>query len=332
VLIFAGAVVAAFNLTSRIMDAQRREIGIAMALGMPPMRIAIRPLLMGIEIATLGVIVGAIVGYLLGAVMMILVRELMPLPEWQTPFQWRIFAGAAFIGFLLPVVATAWPVWRSVSVAPVNAMRPSYRLSQGGGPARLVHLLRLPGHTFMQIPERNLVRSPRRTLLTVLGISASLAVLVAFIGMIDSFLVTTEQGDQEILGNTPDRLEVMLDSFYPPESATVKDLTGSPLFASSEVGARLGGALLNGDEEIDIQLDLLNITSDMWQPTITKGARDRTIPGLYISEAAAEDLNVDVGDTVTMRHPRVDAFGQVTLEETELPVLGTHPHPFRFVT
>ena len=47
IFILGGATIAAFNLTARIVEAQRREIGIAMTLGLPPLRIAVRPLLVG---------------------------------------------------------------------------------------------------------------------------------------------------------------------------------------------------------------------------------------------------------------------------------------------
>jgi putative ABC transport system permease protein len=42
-LILLGAAFAAFNLMVRVVEAQRREIGIGMALGVPPARIALRP-------------------------------------------------------------------------------------------------------------------------------------------------------------------------------------------------------------------------------------------------------------------------------------------------
>ena len=53
-LILAGAAFGAFNLANRMVEAQRREIGIGMALGAPPRVLALRPLLVGIEIAVLG--------------------------------------------------------------------------------------------------------------------------------------------------------------------------------------------------------------------------------------------------------------------------------------
>ena len=47
IVIMLGATLAAFNLTSRIVEAQRRQIGISMALGVPPRWIAFRPILVG---------------------------------------------------------------------------------------------------------------------------------------------------------------------------------------------------------------------------------------------------------------------------------------------
>ena len=55
--LLVGAVAAAFNLTARLVEAQRREIGIAMALGMPRRRIAIRPLLVAMLFMMTGTLV-----------------------------------------------------------------------------------------------------------------------------------------------------------------------------------------------------------------------------------------------------------------------------------
>src|SRR5215470_14430180 len=50
VLVLAGAAFAALNLTTRIVEAQRREIGIGMALGVPPRLLAVRPLLFAAQV------------------------------------------------------------------------------------------------------------------------------------------------------------------------------------------------------------------------------------------------------------------------------------------
>jgi len=40
---------------------------------------------------------------------------------------------------------------------------------------------------------------------------------------------------------------------------------------------------------------------------------------------------VATGSTVTLRHRRLEASGEAAAVESRLPVLGVHPHPFRFV-
>lgn len=331
ILIFAGAVGAAFNLSARIIDAQRREIGIAMALGLQPWRIAVRPILVGAQVALLGVILGVGTGYLISQSLISLLTELQPLPEWQTSFQFDLFAGVAALGFVLPLVATAWPVWRAVRVPPIATLRPAYRSGRGGGLAPLLRRLRLPGNTLQQAPLRNLVRSPRRSLLTGLGIAAALAALVSFVGMIDSFISTTDRGDREILGDTPRRLEVRLSSFYPVSSPTVQEIVSSPLVEDAEAGLFLDARAIKSAKSVDLQLELVNLESDIWRPSLIAGSFDRTTAGIYLSELAAKDLDLDVGSTVLLRHPQMQDSGAVTLTQTELIVLGVHPHPFRFI-
>lgn len=332
VLIFAGAVVAAFNLIARIVESQRREIGVAMVLGVPPRRIAIRPLLVAAEIALLGVVFGVGVGILIGNAMASVLKDFSPLPVWYTEFQWGVFFWVGVIGFLFPFLATTWPVWRAVRVPPVQAIQSGYRAARGGGLAPVFRRVRLPGSTFSQVPVRNVVRSPRRSFLTSLGIAAAIAALVAFVGLIDSFLDTIDRGERVILSTNADRLEVDLDRPYALNSEVVTGIAGSPLVAGVEPQLRLGSVAVKDGEEINLQLQVLALDSPVWAPRMTNGAVQREREGIYLSQLAARNLDVGVGGTITLRHPRLDvATGAFTLVETEVEVLGLHEHPFRFV-
>jgi len=169
---------AALNLTSRVVAAQRREIGIGMALGVPSRLLAVRPLLFGAQIALLGVGLGMLVGWALGIPLRGVFVDLLPLRIWRTPLQVDMFAQAAALGFALPFAAVAWPVWRALRVQPVQAIRVGHLAARGGGLAPLLRRLRLPGHGYRQIPMRNVLRTPRRTALTALGIAAAITTLV----------------------------------------------------------------------------------------------------------------------------------------------------------
>ncbi|MGB9373889.1 MAG: FtsX-like permease family protein, partial [Jiangellales bacterium] len=86
VLMIAGATLAAVNLIGRVMDGQRREIGIGMALGTPTRRLAIRPFVLAGAIALLGVVLGLLVAAALTVPLREVYTGLLPLPVWQTPF------------------------------------------------------------------------------------------------------------------------------------------------------------------------------------------------------------------------------------------------------
>ena len=329
IAVFGGAVFAAFNLTSRIMDSQRREIGIAMALGVSPLRVALRPLLFSAQVALLGVIFGIGMGIGVAQALRVVLTDFLPLPVWRTPFQPEFFAGVAVIGFLIPFVATAIPVWRAVRVPPIDAIKTGHLAMRTGGLTWLLTRMRIPGQTIRQIPFRNVARAPRRTLLTAFGIAAIVTVLVMVMGMLDSFLDTFDRAQVETAGASPDRMEIALDTLYPVQSPTVQNILDSPSAADVEASLRLGGTLSKDDTSFDVFLNFIPFDSRLWQPTLTEGPLQSTGPGVLISKKAAKDLGVEAGDTVTVRHPVVGGQNMFSLQESQFEVVGLHVNPFR---
>lgn len=329
-LILFGAAFAAFNLTGRIVESQRREIGIGMAIGAPPRELAIRPLLVGGEVALLGVLLGAGVGALVGTAMISALRNLLPLPVWRHPFQLGPFVRGAAAGFVLPIVATAYPVWRAVRVAPFDAIRTGSAATRGAGLAPIAARVPLPGPSTAQMPVRNVLRAPRRTLMTVLGIGAAIVVLIAVVGMIDSFLATMGHADTEILKTSPRRLVVDLDYFYPGTSPTVTAITGSPLVVRAEPRLSLGGDLRGRRTHIPVLLELTDFASPMWHPTV-RDARPGSGPAIVLSAKAAHDLGARPGDTVALHHPRRVGLAAYSFVDTPVRVLGLSPLPTRSI-
>ncbi|MCX7621808.1 MAG: hypothetical protein N2037_13300 [Acidimicrobiales bacterium] len=177
-LILCGAAFAAFNLVSRIVESQRREIGIGMVLGVPPRWLAARPLLVAAEIAVLGVALGIVVGLVLGALMSGVMQAFFPMPVWETSLQVGIYVTGALAGVGLVLVTSLIPVVRAVRVPPIDAVGVGIRETTGSGLAGAARWLPLPGNTVIQFPFRNVLRNPRRTLLTGMGIAAAIATLI----------------------------------------------------------------------------------------------------------------------------------------------------------
>ncbi len=335
IAIFGGAVFAAFNLTTRMVESQRREIGIAMAIGISPRIIAMRPLLFGLQIAFLGVVFGVAVGVLIALAMQGLLAELQPaLPVFEAPFQFQLFATVALIGLAVPLLAIMYPVLRAVRVHPVDAIKPTHLAARGNRFVAALRRIPLPGNTFAQLPFRNLLRSPRRAFLTILGVGAVLSVLVGIVGLLDSLIRTIDRSDDELLSGAPDRIEITLDQFYPVDSPAADIVLNSPVLTDAEPVLQVAGASLvadDPDEDIDLFVSFVDLESDLWRPTVTNGSVDRDTLGVVLSEGAATDMGVSPGDDVELRYPRRTGPTNFEVVQESVSVLGTHAHPFRFV-
>ena len=330
-LILGGAAFAAFNLTGRIVEAQRREIGIGMALGLERAQLAARPLLVGLQVSLLGVLFGVGFGLLVGRLVADLNLDFVPLPVWNDTFQPWVFLRGAILAIALVFVATVMPVSRAVRVDPIEAIRVRPGRSAGGTSRISGRRRGLAGNSIRQLPFGNVMRSPRRTALSMLGIASAIAVLVALTGMMDSMNATIDMGEAEILGGEPERTTVTLDFFYPVDSPEVIGVGESAAVYTAEPQLVVGGELLDGAEEIEQLITFVDLSSEIWAPTAMEGTLDADGPGLVISEKAAEDLGVGPGDTVTLRHPQREGFGY-SFVESELVVEAVHPNPYRFVS
>jgi putative ABC transport system permease protein len=333
VLVLAGAAFAAFNLTGRMVESQRREFGIGMALGTNPLLLAVRPVLVALQIVVGGVVLGIAVGVGFNVLMRNLMSKFLPLPVWHTTFQFGPFAKGALLGLAMPFAATVWPVVRATRVAPIDALRTARLASTGGAFAPVLRRLRLPGNSLNQMPLRDVVRAPRRTALTAFGIATAVATLVVVMGTVDTFYEAIDRGEREILAGDPARMTVDLTSFAPLGSPATDAVTKASTIAQVVPSLQLGGQLTSptSNSRFDVVLTMLDFHNSVWKPTAIHGSLDSTSPGIVISEKAAADLHVGIGDPVVLLHPRREGTGGYSMTSSTLPVIAIHPNPYRFV-
>jgi putative ABC transport system permease protein len=332
-LVLLAAALAAFNLINRIVEAQRREIGIGMALGVPRRQLAIRPLLIGVQVAVLGTIAGLGVGLLVGNAFANLLESFLPLPDHRTPFQYGVYLQAALLGIAIPIAASALPVWRALRVEPIEAIRTGHLTAKSNRLTGWTGRLRLPGSTMTQMPIRNVLRTPRRTMLTAVGVGAAITALVAVLGMLDSFGRTLDRGNAEFTKGDADRVVVQLDTFYPGDSPVVAAISDVPAVGHVDAGLRLPatGLAPEPDDDVDLLVEFVDLDHAVWAPTIVEGTATAGAanPGILLARKAAEDLGAQVGGTVTLRHPIRTESGGFALSDTELVVTGIHANPIR---
>ncbi len=332
-----GAALAAFNLAGRLVESQRREIGIGMALGVPRLWLAVRPLLVGLQIAFLGTIFGLPLALAFIRMFGWMVLEFMPLPYTAgTMLHPPSFIKAAALGIFLPLLAVMIPVWQAVNLSPLEAMK-GHIAAKSSGFNRWLKGLRLPGSSFAQMPLRNILRTPKRTFITVLGISVAIALLLLFLGLLDTFLGTLNQANHAMTYRSPDRVVITLNSFYPTNHELVRDIEGlsadndEPLLSDTEPGLMLGGRMLGEAEEIETLVEFYPAQSNIWRPALLEGSLEVEggDTGIVISRKAAEDLDVGIGDTLTLEHPYREGPFAFRNIETTLTISGIHDNPLR---
>ncbi len=329
-LLLGGAALAAFNLISRVVESQRREIGIGMALGLPRATLAVRPVLFGLEVALLGVVLGVGVGLGVARMLGPVIDRLAPLPYLRTPFQPEVFARGAALGLVIPLLATLYPVWRGVRVPPVEAIRVGSRSASGSGLARLARRLPLPGGSLGRMPLRNVVRTPRRTAMSVLAIGAVITVVVALGGVFDSFGASLRQVREESLVTSPGRMTAVLQAPVPLGSPALAALARSPAIAHADPALTLPARLVSADAAFAVRLDLIDPAATVFRPRVREGRFPVGGPGIVLSWVAARDLGVGVGDRIEVTHPVRTGPGTFRTGTTPVVVAAVHPSPYRF--
>jgi putative ABC transport system permease protein len=180
------------------------------------------------------------------------------------------------------------------------------------------------------MPLGNVLRTPRRTVLTALGIGAAIATLMAILGMLDSFYSTMDRNEHALLGNEPERVIVTFDRYVHEDGDEVAAIAATPSVGEVDpvlqVGARLDP---DGEEPVEVLLETIDLDSDIWAPAIAERRGPEASEGLVIAAKAADDLGVGPGDRIRVEHPKAGPEG-ISVVRTAMTVAGIHPGPMRF--
>ena len=303
-LILVGASFGAFNLASRMVESQRREIGIGMAMGWSRARLAVRPLLVGAQIALLGVVFGILMG---------LSDHGGPPP--------RLHDDAAAAGVAHPLpggdvrqgrrhrLRAAVPGHRVAGVAsraghadrrdhhrpPLGPQRPG-----PAAPSPALAGQRLPPHAAGKraahpAPHASSPRSAsaRPSPRSWPRSACSTRSTPPWTATSPSCWVTTRTGCRSRWTASPSRA-----------GRSCAAVAAADSVGEVEPVLRVGGTLSTpGEEGLEVLVEAIDLQSDVWAPTFEEGSLPPDRSGIVIARKAAEDLGVGVGDTVSLEHP-----------------------------
>ena len=184
--IFLGVAAFLLNiLLARLVDTERDVIGLLKAFGYRDRTVMLHYAQLALLLSTGGLVLGVVMGRWLGMAVARMYQEYFVFPFLDFvagPDVYLIAAGAALLAAL---AGAATAVWRAQRLLPAEAMRPPAPANYAGDglSARLIRLL--PDEPSRMV-LRGLVRRPLRTLATILGLAAALALYISSASSLDN--------------------------------------------------------------------------------------------------------------------------------------------------
>lgn len=278
---------------SRLITLEREQIGLLKAIGFGPLAIAWHYAKLTLLIVAVGLAIGAFSGNWMGRGLTRLYAEFFSFPFLIFRQSLDLYVLAGGVTVVAALAGAARAIWSVVALPAAVAMQPPaptrYRTFFSGGAAYLRFLSQL---TIMAM--RHLVRWPVRTLLTTVGTSMSVALLVTALFSVDSidFMVETIyfQGERQNATIT------FVQDRSPRAMAAVENLPG---VMRAEPFRTTGVILRNGHRERRLAISAVPVGADLGRILdVDLKPVDPPAVGLLISERVASLLALRTGDMV----------------------------------
>ena len=306
--------VAAFLLyivISRMISAERMQIGLLKAFGYTSTEIGLHYFKLVLVISVGGAAIGCALGVLSGQALAGVYQQYYKFPFLLFEVDPRAFILATTVSVLSASAGGVIVLRRVFELTPAVAMRPPAPVDYSGT-AQLMNLLKryLDQPTRMVI--RRIARRPMRALTAVAGVAAGMGISVAMLGVMSGFDRTLEQTFSVI-----DRSDSMVSFVEPFGPQTIYALQHIDGVIEAEPFRIVPVILRNG-----VRTHRGELSGYLAEPRLNRPMQDEDTPiyvredGVVLSSALARKLDIQPGDllTVEVREGRRPVL--------ELPVAG----------
>ena len=297
-LLLIVASLALYVTMTLIIFSQQRQIGIARATGYTRRSLMVHYTGYGVVLGATGSVLGVIGGYYLSRLIIHLYAGILEIPFVNASLHGGIVAIGVCAGMLFSVTGAVVPAWHSVKMKPAEAMRTEAGLALGVGkrhhPLESARFGRLP--TWLRVPLRNLARNRRRTVLTFLGVTATVCLLITGSGAKDSLDYTVDKHLQGVL-----KWDVAVGFSRPVEESELDEIEGLDGVIRAEPAISFPARLEAGGESVDVQVQAFEEGTPFHGSFPTPGSRAVPGPGeILLNRGITRVLGVEMGDTVNV--------------------------------
>jgi putative ABC transport system permease protein len=296
-LFMIAAGMAAFVLLTRIVYAQRSQIGTMRASGMGRRMVLRHYLSYGVRLGLIAGVVGLVIGMVSAYAITGLYTQALGIPDTVRAFHWI----TPIVGILFGLAAGAFGAWAPARTAfrmsPAEAMRGDVPMERGKSSLleRIVPpLRRLPVRWLMVL--RGIGRNKRRSFSTILGVILGLTLIMVSWGMIDTIVLMLDQQFNEVA----------------LEDANVVLVESVTADAVADVGAVDGVDVVEVVPSLEATIELegqsfSTALSGYQAETVVHGFPDG-VPekGLVAGSGLADEIGVSKGDVVRIELPTLE--------------------------
>lgn len=295
--IFLGVTAFLLHLVlSRLVATQREQIAVLKAFGYGNLTIGLHYLQLAFVAILGGVALGVGVGWYFGYSITALYTDYFRFPLLRYEVGANIIAIALLISFVSSSLGAMMAVWRAVNLPPAEAMRPEPPARFRAGLVERLGLHRVLSPA-TRIILRNLARRPIKALLTSVGISLSVALLVTgFYLYNDAIARVIEVEFQAVM-----RQDMTVTLNEPGAARTRHDLAHLPGVLRVEAFRAVPARLRHGSRQRRVGLSGLESNAELMRP-VAMNFYPIVVPpdGLVLGAKLAEILAVKPGDAVTV--------------------------------
>lgn len=324
ILFLSASGMAGYVMITRLVQAQRPQIGVMLANGFTRRQLLGHYLGYGLVPGVAGAVPGAIAGTLLARVITGYYTDIISVPVTIVETHPMTAVLAVVLGVGASLLAALGPARAASAITPATAMRGT--IPTGGGRASLLERIipqagRAPIRWRMGL--RGIERNPRRTISTVLGVVLSLVLVLVSWGMIDTI--------QQLMGRQFDQIDVQDARVYfdgPIDDAALERLAGVDGVGAVERSGQIPASISSDSGLLSTAVVVLPEDTSMHGFFGPDGDRlELTSSGALVSQSLLDTANAEVGESVSVN---VTGVAQI-----DVPVAGAVNEPlgsFIYVT
>ena len=322
IMFLTAAGLATYVLLSRMVHAQRPQIGLLLAVGFPRRRVFTHYLGFGLITGLLGSGLGAVLGLLLAGVITNVYTGVISIPVTIVELRpLTVVLGIAF-GAVAGALASLAPALRASRLSPAVAM--SGQVAAGIGTESLLERLvtplrRLPARWKMVV--RGIGRSPVRSISTVVGVMIAVTLILVSWGMLDTVQVLV---DRQF--NQAQRADALVSLPGGVDAASLAAIGAVNGVASVEPLTQLPVTIDHGGQRYATELDAFPANTVMHRFLTPNGDQPLPTDGVLVGTALRDTIGLAEGDQVTLIFDGLQRSVQTSVSGFVDEPLGTYAY------